>query len=167
MSDWKGNCWAKWRYCDKSACSWQKQNDKRKTFHNTWTNGFFKHLTFNWFLMDPAWPSAGDCSFLLMILQNLSVRNQSDMQYLREIIVLPLIQTRWKCLYQCFWLVVIWTCQYDQCIANTMKTPTTQQYHHYYDETDLMNYCKIFILLATQILIRKTSLQRWDHSSRN
>ena len=36
------------------------------------------------------------------------------------------------------WLVVMWTCQDDQCIRNAMKTPITQQYHHYYHETDLM-----------------------------
>ena len=60
-----------------------------------------------------------------MILWNLSVRNQSDMQSPRETIVLPLILTRWKHLSQSFWLVVMWTCQDDQCIGNTMKTPKT------------------------------------------
>ena len=48
------------------------------------------------------------------------------MQSLREIIVLPLTLTRWKHLSQSFWLMVIWTCQDNQCIGNTMKTPTTQ-----------------------------------------
>ena len=43
-----------------------------------------------------------------------------------------------KDLSQSFCLVVMWTCQDDQCTGNTMKTPTTQQYHHYYHETDLM-----------------------------
>ena len=85
------------------------------------------------------------------------MRNQSDMQSAKEIIVFPLILTCRKHLSQSSWSVVMWTCQDDQCIGNTMKTPTTQQYHHYYPEPDLTNKCKIFTLLTIQILIRKTS----------
>ena len=118
---------------------------------------------FRWILLDPVLetvepPVSFYEKFLLMILWNLPVRNQSDMQSPRKNIVLPLILTRWKHLLQSFWLGVMWTCQVDQCIGNTIKIPTTQQYHHYYNQTDLM---------TIQILIRKTSLRRWDRSSIN
>ena len=30
MSEWKGDCWAKWRYCNKSACSKSKTAKERQ-----------------------------------------------------------------------------------------------------------------------------------------
>ena len=114
----------------RQKCLFKKQSGERKTIHNMWTNGFIETFHFQLVLNGPYWPSAGDCRttrfviwqvFLLIILWNLSVRNQSDMQSPMEIIVLPLILTRWKLLSQSLWLVVMWTCQDDQCIGNKMK----------------------------------------------
>ena len=60
MSEWKGDCWAKWRYCGKSACS-KSKTVKERQFTTSEQMDSFRNSTSNWFWIVPTWPSAEDC----------------------------------------------------------------------------------------------------------